>query len=203
MMLISPSCIDRVRSRARPSSIAARSTTDAIRARARPRRCVASSRRLSRARARGRRSTRSRAPLPPPLARSRRRRVPTARLARLVRARASTSTRSRLLHRARRPTPTPRATRTTRRTRRTPRPSRANTPSDVARFTPREGWMRSNTVGRRGRWNRRDTAIGSVGGGRVIFRTRRIRARSWCARESVKSRVRASDSDSVAVVKSS
>ena len=35
MMLISPSCIDRVRSRARPSSIAARSTTDAIRASAR------------------------------------------------------------------------------------------------------------------------------------------------------------------------
>ena len=198
MMLISPSCIDRVRSRARPSSIAARSTTDAIRARARPRRCVASSRRLARARARGRRSTRSRSRLPRPLARSRRRRVPTARLARLVRARASTSTRSRVLHRARRPTPSATsATRATRATRWTPRSSRANTPSDVARFTPREGWMRSNTVGRRGRWNRRDTAIGSVAGGRVIFRTRRIRARPSRARESSRRRIRASDSDSV------
>ena len=49
MMLISPSCLDRVRSRVRPSSIprrAARSTTDAIRARASAtmRRVIASSR---------------------------------------------------------------------------------------------------------------------------------------------------------------
>ena len=57
--------------------------------------------------------------------------------------------------------------------------------------------MRSNTVGRRGRWNRRDTAIGSVAGGRVIFRTRRIRARPSRARYASRRRIRASDSDSV------